>query len=161
MWGLRPGPLLFESDPTFVWGLISSMYIGNLVCLVAGMAIIPFLMSFLRIPTKIMAPIIVIICIVGSYSVNNNMFDVWFMIFAGIGAFYLKRYAFPIPPVLLAFVLAPRFEISVRQALSISNGNAMVFLQKPIALGLLLFTFALLLAPVVMKIVAKIKKSYK
>ncbi|MGE0074621.1 MAG: tripartite tricarboxylate transporter permease [Sphaerochaetaceae bacterium] len=161
MWGLRPGPLLFESDPTFVWGLISSMYIGNLVCLVAGMAIIPFLMSFLRIPTKIMAPIIVIICIVGSYSVNNNMFDVWFMIFAGIGAFYLKRYAFPIPPVLLAFVLAPRFEISVRQALSISNGNAMVFLQKPIALGLLLFTFALLLAPVVMKIAAKIKKSYK
>ncbi|PKL26981.1 MAG: tricarboxylate transporter [Spirochaetae bacterium HGW-Spirochaetae-2] len=161
MWGLRPGPLLFASDPTFVWGLISSMYIGNIVCLIAGMAIIPFLMSFLKIPTKIMAPIIVIICIVGSYSVNNNMFDVWFMIFAGIGAFYLKKQAFPIPPVLLAFVLAPRFEISVRQALSISNGNAMVFLQKPISLGLLLFTTALLLAPLVMKLIAKLKKSYK
>lgn len=157
MWGLRPGPLLFETNPDFVWGLISSMYIGNIVCLLAGMAIIPFLMSFLKIPKKVMAPIIVVICLVGAYSVNNNMFDVWFMIFAGIGAFYLKKLDFPIPPILLAFVLAPRFEISIRQALAISNGNAMIFLQKPISLGLLIFTFALLVSPLVMKVVGKVK----
>jgi len=80
------------------------------------------------------------------------------MIIAGFVAYYLKKYNFPIPPILLAFVLAPRFEISVRQALGISKGNAMVFLQKPISLALIVFTAILLFSPIVLKIIAKAKK---
>lgn len=153
MWGLRPGPLLFESNPEFVWGLIASMYFGNLLCLVAGMGMLPFLVSFLKISKKVLIPIIMVICLVGSYSVGNSIFDMGLMLVAGILAYYLKKQDFPISPILLAFVLAPRLEISMRQALGISQGSGWVFFQKPISLGILLFTFSLLLFPLVKKLV--------
>jgi len=155
MWGLQPGPLLFQEQPDFVWGLIGSMYIGNVVCIIAGLIMIPFLMSILRIPKKIIAPMIVMICIVGSYSVNNNMFDVWFMLGAGTAAFVLKKNNYPIAPILLAFVLAPRFEQSIRRAFTISHGSAMIFIQKPIAAFLLLLTLFFLVSPLVLKITAR------
>jgi putative tricarboxylic transport membrane protein len=158
MWGLQPGPLLFTEQPEFVWGLIGSMYIGNIVCVIAGMLIIPFLMSILRIPKGIIAPMIVLICIVGAYSVNNNMFDVWVMISAGLAAFILKKHNYPIAPILLAFVLAPRFEQSIRQAFAISNGSAMIFIQKPIAAVLLLMTLIFLSAPLLMKLFGRKSK---
>ena len=138
--GLQPGPLLFSEQPDFVWGLIGSMYIGNVVCVIAGLIIIPFLMSILRIPRGIIAPMIVMICIVGAYSVNNNMFDVWFMIGAGAVAFVMNRHGYPIAPILLAFVLAPRFEQSIRRAFSISHGSVDIFLKSPIASFLLVLT---------------------
>lgn len=157
MWGLQPGPLLFLEQSDFVWGLIGSMYIGNLACIVVGLVMIPFLMSILRIPRGIMAPIIVTICIVGSYSIKNNLFDVWFMIGAGIVAYILKKHDYPIPPILLAFVLAPRFEQSIRRAFTISHGSPLIFFQKPISAFLLGLTLIFILAPVVMKIAAKAK----
>ncbi len=157
MWGLQPGPLLFQEQPEFVWGLIGSMYIGNVICIIAGLMVIPFLMSILRVPKGIIAPVIVMICIVGAYSVNNSMFDVWFMIGAGAVAYLLKKNNYPIPPVLLAFVLAPRFEQSIRRAFSISHGSPMIFLQKPISAFLLALTFLFLLSPIVMKLASKAK----
>lgn len=153
MWGLRPGPLLFESNPEFVWGLIASMYFGNLLCLVAGMGMLPFLVSFLKISKKVLIPIIMVICLVGSYSVGNSIFDMGIMLVAGVVAYYLKKQSFPVSPILLAFVLAPRLEISMRQALGISQGSGWIFFQKPISLGILLFTFALLLFPIAQKMV--------
>jgi len=161
MWGLQPGPLLFVEQPDFVWGLIGSMYIGNIACIVAGLLIIPFLMSILRIPRGIMAPIIVTICMVGSYSINNNMFDVWFMIGSGIVAYVLKKHDYPIPPILLAFVLAPRFEQSIRRAFTISHGSPLIFIQKPISAFLLGLTLAFILAPIVMKMIVKMKNGTK
>lgn len=158
MWGLRPGPLLFESNPDFVWGLISSMYFGNLLCFVAGMAVLPFLVSFLKISKRVMIPIIMVICLVGSYAVGNSIFDMGTMIAAGVGAYYLKKYGFPSSPVLLAFVLAPTLETSMRQALSLSKGNPMVFLQKPISAVILFLTLVLLLIPVLQYVVATIRK---
>jgi putative tricarboxylic transport membrane protein len=80
MWGLKPGPLLFQDNPEFVWGLISSMYIGNVIVLIASLAIIPFLIYFIRIPASIMIPIIIILCVVGAYTEKNSMFDVWLFI---------------------------------------------------------------------------------
>jgi putative tricarboxylic transport membrane protein len=157
MWGLQPGPLLFVQQTDFVWGLISSMYIGNLACIFAGLMVIPFLMSILRIPRGILVPMIVLVCIVGAYSVNNNMFDVWFMIGAGVVAYVMQKHKYPVAPILLAFVLAPRFEQSIRRAFSISDGSAMIFLQKPISLVLLLATATFVLAPTVMKLVKKAK----
>jgi putative tricarboxylic transport membrane protein len=155
MWGLQPGPLLFSEQPDFVWGLIGSMYIGNLICVLAGLAIIPFLMSILRIPRGIIAPMIVVICIVGSYSVNNSMFDVWFMIGAGAVAYVLKKNNYPIAPALLSFVLATRFERSIRQAFSISHGSALIFIQKPISAVLLALTLLFLCSPLLLKLVHK------
>lgn len=154
MWGLRPGPLLFESNPDFVWGLISSMYFGNVLCLVAGMAVLPFLVTFLKISKRVMVPIIMVICLVGSYAVGNSIFDMGVMVVAGVVAFYLKKQAFPSSPVLLAFVLAPRLEVSMRQALSISQGSLWVFFEKPISAVILVCTFALLLFPVIQKLIA-------
>jgi putative tricarboxylic transport membrane protein len=152
MWGLRPGPLLFEQNPDFCWGLIASMYFGNIVCLIAGMAVIPFLMSFLKISSKHTIPIIMIICLVGSYAVGNSVFDMGVMLVAGVCAYYLKKYKYPSAPIILAFVLTPKFEVAVRQALGISKGDVRVFVQRPISLVILLCTLLLLLAPAISKL---------
>ena len=156
-WGLKPGPLLFQQQPEFVWGLIGSMYIGNIICLICGLACIPILMKVLKIPKKVLAPIIIIVCIVGAYANSNNLFDIWIMLAAGVLSYFLQKHKYPITPVVLAFVLAPTFELKVRQALEISNCDMTVFLRSPISLFFLLFALALCLAPVVMKLVKKLK----
>ena len=158
MWGLQPGPMLFIQQTDFVWGLIGSMYVGNMACIIAGLIMIPFLMSILRIPRGIIAPMIVFVCIVGAYSVNNNMFDVWFMIGAGVVAFILQKHHYPIAPILLAFVLAPRFEQAIRRAFTISGGSPMIFIEKPISAGLLLATLIFILAPIVIKLMHRIRR---
>lgn len=147
MWGLHPGPLLFESDPTFVWGLIASMYIGNIVCLIVGMLIIPALVSILKISSKTLIPIIMVICIIGSYSCNNNPFDIGVMLISGFVAFYLKKFDIPVAPLLLAFVLSPTLELQLRLALGISQGNAFIFITRPISGVIILFTLLMLLSP--------------
>lgn len=157
MWGLQPGPLLFIQQTDFVWGLISSMYIGNMACIFAGLVMIPFLMSILKIPRGIISPMIVLVCIVGAYSVNNNMFDVWFMIGAGVVAYVIQKHNYPIAPILLAFVLAPRFEQSIRRAFSISNGSMKIFIEKPISAVLLIITAFFILSPTVIKLVKKMR----
>ena len=133
------------------------MYIGNIVCLICGLASIPILMKVLKIPKKVLAPIIIIVCIVGAYANSNNMFDVWIMLVAGVLSYWLQKHKYPITPVVLGFVLAPTFELKVRQALEISNCDMLVFLRSPIALFFLLFAMVLCLAPVIMKFVKKAK----
>ncbi len=152
MWGLKPGPQLFSESPDFVWGLIASMYVGNIMCIIIAMAVIPFLVHILRVPSSVMAPIITVLCIVGSYSVNNNMFDVGVMLTAGVIAYFLNLYDFSLAPLLLAFVLTPRLEQSFHQAFQISNGNAMIFLTKPISLALLIAMALFVIAPVLFKL---------
>lgn len=157
MWGLRPGPLLFESNPDFVWGLIGSMYVGNIICFVIGMLIIPLLVSFMKISNKVMIPIIMVICLVGSYSANNSMFDMGVMLVAGVLAYFLKKNSFPIAPILLSFVLAPKLELSIRQALGVAHGNPIVFIQKPISATILAITLLLFLMPLFQSLVKKHK----
>lgn len=157
MWGLRPGPLLFKEAPDFAWGLIASMYVGNIIVLAIALAMIPFVVNILRIPLSIMTPLVALVCIVGSYSVNNSMFDVWFMIFCGVIAYLFNAYDYPIAPLLLAFVLTPRFEQSLRQAFEISNGSVMIFLKSPIALTFIILIFVFILSPVVVKMFKKDK----
>ena len=137
MWGLRPGPLLFTQEPDFVWGLIASMYIGNLICLALAMAIIPFLIHIVRVPHGVMIPSIMALCIVGSYSINNSMFDVYVMLTAGIFAYVFQAFKYPLAPFLLAFVLTPRLETSLTQAFQISQGRVSIFFTSPISLALL------------------------
>ncbi|ARK28872.1 tripartite tricarboxylate transporter permease [Halalkalibacter krulwichiae] len=158
MWGLDPGPLLFQTNPDFVWGLISSMYIGNVISLIAGLAFIPFLMKVIKIPNSLMVPIITVVCMIGAYSVNNNMFDVWMMIIAGVIAFLLQANDYPIAPLLLAFVLTPRLEMSARQALNISNGNLEIFVSSVISIVILLLITLFIIAPPIMKLIMKRRK---
>jgi len=157
-WGLKPGPLLFQNEPDFVWGLISSMYIGNVLCLICGLLCIPLLMKFLRIQGNVMAPIIIVICIVGAYATNNSMFDVWVMLTAGVFSYYLQKKGFPVAPLVLGFVLAPLFEMKVRQSLEISNCDLTVFLSHPISLFFLLLAFVLITTPAVLNLMKKVKE---
>lgn len=158
MWGLRPGPLLFTEEPEFVWGLISSMYVGNILCVIVGMLCIPFLIKILKVSTAVLNPIIAVICVVGSYSVQNSMFDVGIMLVAGVIAHIFNQYDYPIAPLLLAFVLAPTLELSSRQSFELSNGSPLIFIQKPISLVLLLTTCGFMITPVVVNMIKKRRK---
>lgn len=149
MWGLKPGPLLFTQEPDFVWGLIASMYIANLICILMATAVIPFLVRILTVPSAVMAPIIMVLCIVGSYSVSNNMFDVFVMLAAGIMAYIFNLNSYPAAPLLLSFVLTPRLEQSFVQAFQISAGDPSIFVTSPISLFLLVCMVIFLLLPLV------------
>lgn len=151
MWGLQPGPLLFKNNPDFVWGLIGSMYIGNALCLIIAVACIPFLIRIVRVPNTIMIPVISVICIVGTFSVNNSMFDVYIMIGAGLFAYLLSSAEIPSAPLLLSFVLTPMFEMYIRQAFDMSSGALTIFTQSTISKVLMVLIVAFCVSPIIMK----------
>ncbi|KAA5604261.1 tricarboxylate transporter [Roseospira marina] len=153
MWGLTPGPLLFTEQPEFSWGLIASMYVGNIMCLIVAVSIIPFLTKILQIPVRIIAPIITVVCVVGAFSVNNSAFDIGVMLASGVVGYFLVQYKYPTAPLLLAFVLAPILERSMRAAFEISGGQISIFYKSPIALSFLLVIVAICLVPMMIKAV--------
>jgi putative tricarboxylic transport membrane protein len=117
IWGLQPGPLLFVEQKDFVWGLIASMYLGNLVGLVLVMSTVPLFAAILRIRFAIIAPIIVVVCAIGAYSVHSAMLDIWIMLVFGILGYVLKKLGYPLAPLVLALVLGDRMENAFRQAM--------------------------------------------
>ncbi len=158
MWGLKPGPMLYSTNPDFVWSLNASMYVGNVICLIVGMAIIPLLCSILKVKSKTLAPIIMAICIVGAYSNNYNVFDVIVMVVSGLVAYYLKKCKIPVVSFILAFVLSPKLESSIRQAMGIAHGSVSIFVKKPISAFILALTVLMILYPTIKSAVAKRKK---
>jgi putative tricarboxylic transport membrane protein len=145
--GLRPGPLLFETNPDFVWGLIASMYIGNVMLVILNMPLIGIWVSLLRVPYKILMPLIVTISAVGIYATENNTFDMWIMLAFGILGYFMRKFDFPAAPVVLALVLGPMVEKSLRQSLSISHGSLAIFFNRPISAVLLFISFISLCVP--------------
>jgi putative tricarboxylic transport membrane protein len=133
MWGIRPGPLLFQTKPDLVWGLIASMYIGNFLLLLMNIFLIPPFVAILRLPYTIIMGFIVIFASVGAYSVNNNIFDVWMMLGFGVLGYVMKKLEYPIVPLVLALVLGRLAENSLRQALTISGGSLSIFFTRPIS----------------------------
>ena len=133
MWGIRPGPLLFQTKPDLVWGLIASMYIGNFLLLLMNIFLIPPFVAILRLPYTIIMGFIVIFASVGAYSVNNNLFDVWMMLGFGVLGYVMKKLEYPIVPLVLALVLGRLAENSLRQALIISGGSLFIFFTRPIS----------------------------
>ena len=123
IWGLQPGPLLFAEKPDFVWGLIASMYLGNLVGLIIVLSLVPLFAGILRIPFSIIAPVIVVICAIGAYTVNNAMQDIWYMIGFGVIGYLFKKLDYPLAPMVLALVLGNNAENAFRQAMLISQGS--------------------------------------
>ena len=149
LWGLRPGPLLFEKNPELVWGLIASMYIGNVVLLVLNLPLIGLWVRLLRVPQRILLPLILLFCLTGTYAVSGNVFDLWVMVVFGVVGFALQRYGYPVAPIVLGLILGPMLETHFRRALIISRGDYGIFFQRPIAAALLTVAAVYLLAPVV------------
>src|SRR5919198_1101319 len=127
IWGLQPGPLLFVEQKEFVWGLIASMYLGNIAGLIIVLTTVPWWAAILRIPFSIIAPVIVVICAIGAYTVHNNMFDVGMMLVFGVVGYFFKKLKYPLAPLVLALVLGDMAEASFRQSMLLSGGSLAIF----------------------------------
>jgi putative tricarboxylic transport membrane protein len=157
IWGLQPGPLLFVEKPDFVWGLIASMYLGNLAGLFVVLTCVPLFASILRIPFSIIAPVIIVICAVGAYTVHNAMFDVWLMMGFGVLGYIFKKLDYPMAPMVLALVLGDRAEDSFRQSMLFSQGSLEIFFSNYLVGGITSLALLLLFWPLIGKIIGKKK----
>lgn len=157
IWGLQPGPLLFVEKPDFVWGLIASMYLGNLAGLFVVLTCVPLFASILRIPFSIIAPVIIVICAVGAYTVHNAAFDVWLMMGFGVVGYVFKKLDYPMAPMVLALVLGDRAEDSFRQSMLISQGSVDVFFSNYLVAGITTLALVLLFWPLIGKLIGKKK----
>lgn len=133
--GLQPGPLLMIQHKEIFWGAIASMYMGNVMLLVLNLPLIGIWVQVLRIPGRVLLPLIFVFCLIGSYSLNANIFDVGVMLFFGLIGFLCRQFDFETAPMVMAFVLGPMFEKSLRQALISSGGRFGIFLERPISLA--------------------------
>jgi putative tricarboxylic transport membrane protein len=131
IWGLEPGPQLFVIEKEFVWGLTASLYVANLFALLITVAFIPAFVWALRTPFTILAPIIFILCVVGGFAPTQDMHDVWLMLLFGVAAYLLRKLDYPMAPAVLAIVLGPLAETSLRQSLLMSHGSALIFFERP------------------------------
>jgi putative tricarboxylic transport membrane protein len=147
IWGLQPGPLLFVEKKDFVWGLIASMYLGNIAGLLVVLAFVPAFAAILRIPFSIIAPAIIVICAIGAYTVHTSMFDVYLMLGFGVLGYVLRKLKYPIAPLVLALVLGDRAEDAFRQSMLLSQGNLGIFFSTPLVATLTIAALAILILP--------------
>jgi putative tricarboxylic transport membrane protein len=147
MFGLQPGPLLFQKNPDFVWGVIASLYIANIMLLIMNISCIPLFVKILKIPNCLLMPLILVFSTVGVYSVDGNLFDVWMLYCFGILGYLLKKFEIPPAPVVLSVVLGPMIERALRQSLTMSLGSYDIFFTRPICAGLLLLGLIIVLWP--------------
>lgn len=138
MFGLQPGPTLFTDAPDVVWGLIASMYIGNIMLVIINMAFIPAIVSFMDKITPYLASVVLLLAVLGVYSYRNSTMDIVIMLGAGVVGYGMKKMQFPLAPVILGLLLGGMAELSLRQALTISKGSLLIFVQKPVAVAFLL-----------------------
>ena len=161
IWGLEPGPRLFIDQTEFVWGLIASLYAANLFALLINLAFIPAFIWVLRIPFTILAPTIFILCIVGGYAPTLDMHDVWLMLLFGVVGYLMRKLDYPMAPAVLAIVLGPLAETSMRQSLIIAHGSPAIFFERPISAGIMVCAIILLLLPLVKIFTRKRKKAVR
>ncbi len=147
IWGLQPGPLLFIEQKDFVWGLIASMYLSNIVGLIIVLTTVPLFAAILRIPFSIIAPIIVVVCALGAYSVNSAMFNIWTMLVFGVIGYVFKKLDYPLAPLVLALVLGDRAEVAFRQAILGSQGALSIFFSNMLVGGIMVLALLLLFWP--------------
>jgi len=157
IWGLQPGPLLFTNQPDFVWPLIGSFYISNVVAVAINLLFIPIFLWMLRMPFTILAPLIFVLSLVGTYAAYMDMFDVWLMVLFGVGAFLLRILDYPLAPAVLAIVLGPIAEPKLRQSLLLSDGDFSIFFTRPIAGPITVIAIILILLPLFKAIRDKMK----
>ncbi|WP_284266260.1 tripartite tricarboxylate transporter permease [Roseicyclus amphidinii] len=145
LWGLRPGPLFMEQNPELAWGLIASMYLGNMVLLAISVFAIPLFVQLIKVPYRILGPAVVVICTLGTFSVNASFVETYLMFAAGIVGFFMRLYGFSPAALVLALVLGPLAEEALRQTLTISRGSFGIFLERPASLWIIGVTVVLVL----------------
>lgn len=150
--GMQPGPLLMQKQPDLFWGVVTSMYVGNGMLLLLNLPMIGMWVQILRIPYRILFPLILLFCLIGAYSINNSVADVLIMILFGIVGYLMKKFEYEGAPLILAYVLGPMLEISLRQSLTISSGSFAIFFTRPIAAGGMLLAILLVLSPLLPRI---------
>jgi putative tricarboxylic transport membrane protein len=148
--GIQPGPLFMTQRPDLFWGVIASMYIGNAFLLLLNMPLVGLWVQLLRVPYRVLFPIILLLSVVGAYSANKNVFDLWVMLAFGVGGYVLRKLEYDLAPFVIAFVLAPLLEQSLRQSLVMSPEGAMILVQRP-ATALMLAASAVLVALMVQR----------
>ena len=155
IWGLTPGPLLMEQEPEFAWGLIGSMYLGNVMLLVINIFCVPAFASIARVPFRILGPVVILLCIIGAFAVNGSVIEVGIMLICGVLGFFMRRFGFSPAALVIALVLGPLAEETLRQTLLISGGSFNIFVQRGTSLALLSFVVLLLVlafvGPVIMR----------
>lgn len=137
LYGLKPGPMLFHTSPDFVWALIASMFVGNIILLIMNLPMVPLFALTLRISYSILYPVIILICVIGVYSLNSNAFDVWVMLLFGIAGYFMKKYDISGAPLIIGLVLGPIMEKNLYRALALGQGKISVFVTRPISAVLL------------------------
>ena len=147
IYGIQPGPLLIKEHPDIFWGLVASMYVGNIMLLILNLPLIPLWVQVLKVPYGILYPIILLFCLIGSYSLNNNIGDVIIMWVFGFFGFLMKKFQFEPAPLVLALVLGPMMEDNLRQSLIISRGDFSIFFSRPLSVVFLLVSLSALLFP--------------
>jgi putative tricarboxylic transport membrane protein len=150
--GVVPGPNLVQQDPDLFWGVVASMYLGNIMLLVLNLPLIGLWVKLLKVPYPILFPLILLFCLIGAYTASNKIVDLYIMILFGFMGYLLRKYRYEAAPLILAFVLGPMLEDALRQSLIISEGSAKIFLIRPISGTILVVTMLLLLSPLLPKI---------
>ncbi|NWF57187.1 MAG: tripartite tricarboxylate transporter permease [Syntrophaceae bacterium] len=147
MQGLRPGPMLMQEQPQLFWGVVASMFIGNLVLLVLNLPLVGLFVRLLRVPYRILLPFIVLFCVIGAYAVNNQVFGIWLMLIFGVFGYFLRKGNYPAAPVVLGLVIGPMLEGALRQALTVSQGDISVFFTRPLSLSMLVIALGVVSVP--------------
>jgi len=142
--GIQPGPLLIRNHPDIFWGVVMSMYVGNLMLLALNLPLIGMWVKILKVPYTILFPLILLFCLIGVYSVNNSVLDIYLMILFGVIGYFMRKFDFEPAPLALAYVLSPMMETSLRQSLNISGGSFFIFFSRPISLVCMVFVMGLL-----------------
>ncbi|HEX4555585.1 MAG TPA: tripartite tricarboxylate transporter permease, partial [Xanthobacteraceae bacterium] len=142
--GIPPGPTLVNDHPDIFWGFVASMYVGNLMLLALNLPLVGIFVNVLRIPYAYLYPLVIMFCVIGVYAVNNSIVDVWIMLIMGVLGYFLRKFSLDPAPLVLGLVISPTFEMSLRQSLIMSNGDWLIFFQRPIALVLIGVAAALL-----------------
>ncbi len=141
MYGLQPGPMLFKQNPQFVWAVIASMYIGNVILLVLNLPLVGMWARIALIPFPILGPLIILFSVIGAFSIRFMLFDVWVALIFGVIGYLMRKFGFPIAPMVLATVLAQMLETSLQQSLLISQGSPLIFFTRPIAVAFMALAF--------------------
>ena len=155
IWGLNPGPMLFVEKPDFVWGLIASMYMGNIVAVVLVLLTVPIFAALMRVPFFMLAPLIFIVCTVGAYSVSNSYLDVMLMMGFGVLGYLFKRLSYPLAPLVLAIVIGDKAEDAFRQSMLMSKGSLEIFIHGKLVTTLVVLSLVLLVLPLILQMTGR------
>ena len=150
--GVTPGPMLIQERPDVFWGVISSMYIGNFMLLVLNLPLVGIFLHVLRTPRNLLMPLILLLCVVGVFAVNNSVVDLWIMLVSGIGGYFLRKMDFSVAPLVLALVIGPMMENALRQSLMLSLGSFGIFFTQPLSRALFILAGVILIGPVLWRL---------